>query len=497
MQDIVLKKVSRQTPQEPEASQGKLESSPQNESLRAYVEEALGVANTLGGWFRKQLGPNEPSVITETSFIAASIPITPKKVSTVRRITPNKQRITQSVKSTAHRTKHAVRTPLGKVTLIQTTAMLILFGYAIHTAYKQPSQNPLRSTVGDQVSNSTTVLHQFLPTSPDQLAAQAASSQPVQLPAHLYSWISPWNITNQETVIDNYQSISAFWLTLQANGYDVSPKASWQDWQTFLSHHKKDGRQYYLTVTGDPIIVADALTNPEVQNKQIATLLETVDQQGFNGIDLDYEGIGLENRNSYTEFVRNISSAFHAHNKLVSVTVEARIANQVPMDWHALGGIADEVRIMAYDYHSKETNFPGPITPIGWLKEIMDYAQANIDPAKLVIALGNYGYDWIRSDDGTSWQGTGISFDRANAIAKEKNIPVVHLTGIDDRGYDIDSTPTFTYKDDANKEHSVWFEDSASLQSKLNLVSQYKNKGVIFWSVGLGDPAFWQANNHS
>jgi spore germination protein len=169
----------------------------------------------------------------------------------------------------------------------------------------------------------------------------------------------------------------------------------------------------------------------------------------------------------------------------------------VPMDWHALGGIADEVRIMAYDYHSKETNFPGPITPIGWLKEIMDYAQANIDPAKLVIALGNYGYDWIRSDDGTSWQGTGISFDRANAIAKEKNIPVVHLTGIDDRGYDIDSTPTFTYKDDANKEHSVWFEDSASLQSKLNLVSQYKNKGVIFWSVGLGDPAFWQANNHS
>ncbi len=152
---------------------------------------------------------------------------------------------------------------------------------------------------------------------------------------------------------------------------------------------------------------------------------------------------------------------------------------------------------MAYDYHSSRTDTPGPVTPIGWLKEVLDYAQATIDPDKLVVGLGNYGYDWIEpSSEGESWQGTGVSYDRAFAIAQEKESPIVRMSCIDDRWYDIGSIPMFTYKDDANQTHSLWFEDATSLADKVALTQQYHIKALIFWSVGLGDRAFWQSTTN-
>ena len=78
------------------------------------------------------------------------------------------------------------------------------------------------------------------------------------------------------------------------------------------------------------------------------------------------------------------------------------------------------------------------------------------------------------------------------ALSADKNSPVIHQTGIDERGYDIGTIPSFTYTDTQGMLHSVWFEDNQSLTEKSNLVAQYPVKGIIFWSVGLGDSTFWQ-----
>ena len=151
---------------------------------------------------------------------------------------------------------------------------------------------------------------------------------------------------------------------------------------------------------------------------------------------------------------------------------------------------------MVYDYHSHTTDTPGPIAPLGWVKEVVDYATQTIDPSKVIIGLGNYGYDWQAPDtDGGSWTGTGLSFERAQAVALQYKIPVLTSTGIDDRGYDIGTAPYFQYLDSQGKQHQVWFEDSASLQQKVSILDQYNLKGVIFWSVGIGDQTFWTQQN--
>ena len=106
--------------------------------------------------------------------------------------------------------------------------------------------------------------------------------------------------------------------------------------------------------------------------------------------------LGEDNRELFTNFVRQLTDRFHQANKLVSVTLEARIGDP-PMDWAALGDLADEIRIMLYDYHSRGTSNPGPIAPIGWVKEKLDYAKLTIPLNKLVVGQPNYGYDWHKN----------------------------------------------------------------------------------------------------
>ena len=381
------------------------------------------------------------------------------------------------------------RNPIAGLAILQVAAVAGLVFYVSHRTQPAPDQTVSGTTA--QAAG----LQRHLPS-----VGKYVEPKPYAVPtpqsaaavSTFNTWVTPWNMASVQSTLSSYGSFSAFWLTVGSDGFTMTPKADWSTWDSFAAT-KKPGASYYLTVTGDPDDTYLALSDPDIQSKHIAALLQTVEAHNFDGVDIDYEGLGSENSDLFTAFVRNLTTAFHAQNKTVAVTVEARINNAVPMDWQALGSIADELRIMVYDYHSQTTSEPGAIAPIGWLKEVLDYAAQKTDIHKVVVGLGNYGYDWVSSvqDGTTTWSGTGISFEQADAIAKDRAIPIVRATGIDDRGYDIGSVPTFTYQDSDGNQHSVWFEDSASLQSKVTLAQQYPIKGLIFWSVGLGDQGFW------
>ncbi|MGZ4161931.1 MAG: glycosyl hydrolase family 18 protein, partial [Neobacillus sp.] len=51
----------------------------------------------------------------------------------------------------------------------------------------------------------------------------------------------------------------------------------------------------------------------------------------------------------------------------------------------------------------------------------------------------------------------------------------------------------FNYVDEKNHSHQVWFENSYSLQFKLNLVEKYNLQGIGIWRLGLEDPKYWSA----
>ena len=455
------------------------------------VEKAIKIASLSSNWAYQKLNRGEEFLVLEP----ATLTIEKKHLSKSekKQIKSDKRKVLVSkAKKKVGTARQRITSPIGKLATVQAVAIAALFIYVSATRGGLPSSQGTKD-VGQALQN--TQAQRFLPSAAQYVVPKPFSESDVttQQKLALYTWATPWNLDSLAATTDSYSSVSAFWATVQPDGINIQPKADWSIWQNYTSTAKKGDKSYYLTVSGDPDYTYLALSNPDVQTQHIAALLKTVQDQGFDGIDLDYEALGSTNRDLFTAFVTSLSSTFHAQHKLVAVTVEARLNNQVPMDWHTLGQVSDEVRVMVYDYHSQNTGTPGAIAPIGWLKEVLDYAQTAVDTHKLVVGLGNYGYDWTKSVDGTttSWKGTGVSFEQALALATQYGAPVIRSVGIDERGYDIGSIPNFTYADATGQQHAVWFEDKSSLDLKLQLIQQYKPRGVIFWSVGLGDKAFW------
>lgn len=507
MRDIVAKKVQRACPGNT--------STPKNvPGLTLIIERWLEKAGKALSWFIHKLGGSyEPEIIEEPSYLITPDPHlasirTPEQERLILRSnkitakTKNKHRVKsalnssgKAIKSAGKKTKEALKTTQGKLAAVQ---FILILGMFIYTSANRPSGNRAfePKNIGETTEN--TSLHLFLPSADDYIEPKAfesdQSANTSKIPFH--AWLAPWNLNLHKNNLTSYQHLSAFWLNLKSDGANFEPKTSWETWHSFARNaNLKEDQRVFLTVNGNPEHTSLALLNPDTQTTHIKNLLQTVISEDFDGIDIDYEAINPDNRDLFTEYIKNLTKEFRVNRKLVSVTLEARISNQVPMDWRSIGEVADEVRIMVYDYHAQKTGIPGPISPLGWLKETLDYAIANIPKEKLVIGIGNYGYDWTEpADENGSWEGTGISFEQAINLAKEKNSPIIRAAGIDDRGYDIGSIPTFTYTDEHSKQHAVWFEDRASLQAKVNLINQYPLAGIIFWSVGLGDADFWQEN---
>jgi Predicted glycosyl hydrolase len=51
---------------------------------------------------------------------------------------------------------------------------------------------------------------------------------------------------------------------------------------------------------------------------------------------------------------------------------------------------------MAYDYTSASTLYPGPIGPLNWIEQVMQYALTKAEPQKFVLGVHLYSYEkWV------------------------------------------------------------------------------------------------------
>jgi spore germination protein YaaH len=398
----------------------------------------------------------------------------------------------------ARRAKRHLNTPIGKVALLNSIALFALFTFVVQKQLPSTSTQELERNTAE-VAKST--LRQYQPTIGYIPAAlepfsETTTTQTKNLP--LYTWVTPWNTESIKANLASYKNLSAFWLTVEADGSTISPKANWQDWDS-LQSLKTPQQSTSVTVTGDPDATFITISSTSAQQVFITNISNLLKEKNIEAVDINFEALGSENRELFTAFIRNLNARLKPEGKKVFVTLEARLGNAVPMDWRNLGLIADEVRIMAYDYHARNTGNPGPIAPLGWVKEVVDYATTQIDPSKIVVGLGNYGYNWLAPEaEATTWQGVGLSFERATTLAAELDTPILRATGIDDRGYDIGTIPYFSYTEkETGRLRAVWFEDATSLGEKVSLLSQYPLRGVIFWSVGIGDASFWRSMQQS
>ncbi len=226
---------------------------------------------------------------------------------------------------------------------------------------------------------------------------------------------------------------------------------------------------------GQPVF-GPLLNSPRARKRAVNNMLTLVESNGYDGVNLDWEGIAASERRQFSTFVTELANTFHRHGYYVTLSIPAETRDQPNNSWtgaynyRALGKSADLLMIMAYDQHFAG-GAPGPIASPAWVKQVLDYTISVVRPSKVILGIPGYGYDW--SGNGPA---SALTYSQAQSLASQYGAPA-------NRNH-------FVYMQ-GGQLHSVWFENTTSLLNKIDLVSGYELRGVALWRLGIEDPKIW------
>lgn len=247
------------------------------------------------------------------------------------------------------------------------------------------------------------------------------------------------------------------------------------------------------------------LADGKARQRAVDNIVKLMDQ-GYVGVNLDFEEVDPADRDRYTEFVGEVAGALKAKGYLATVALPARNARMATQAWaraydyDRIGRYVDYIVVMTYD-QSYAGSGPGPIGGLDWAEGMVAYATSVVSPQKLLLGIPAYGRDWP-DPDAANGNGTG------NGARAVKARPV-HEWVRDDEFYSIEElvakfggAPVFDpatgesvyrYVDEAGVSRVVWFTDPQGLRLKLALVAKHNLGGVGMWRLGQEPPAFWDA----
>jgi len=226
------------------------------------------------------------------------------------------------------------------------------------------------------------------------------------------------------------------------------------------------------------------LTDQAIKERTISSIVKFIVEGNFSGVNIDWENIPPEDRQALNSYMKDLADRLHGCGKLATIDVSGKTWDETTgwggaWDYKALGQICDYVCIMVYDYHWSGSN-AGPVGPLSWLEQVIQYAIVAIPKVKIVIGIPFYGYDWVGN------VGKYVPFDQAVSNAK--------IAGATITFSEKDAEYTYSYRaSDGN--HEVWFQGAKSAETKISTILSFGIENIAAWSVGQEDPRTWEVIN--
>ncbi len=218
------------------------------------------------------------------------------------------------------------------------------------------------------------------------------------------------------------------------------------------------------------------LANPSARAQVIEQLMAYVDRYSFAGISIDFESIPAKAQPDFRRFIAELYAALHSKELQLSVNVPA---SDPAFKYSELARYADYLILMVYDEHWS-TSTAGPIASLPWFAEVLHQRRRDVPLQKMIVALGNYGYDWIKG----SHHAEEMTFEEAVLTAKESE-GNIHLDP-------VSLNPTFEYADDDDHIHQVWLLDAVTAFNQSVVARAIQPRGFALWRLGGEDPSLWQ-----
>ncbi len=216
-------------------------------------------------------------------------------------------------------------------------------------------------------------------------------------------------------------------------------------------------------------LLADPLRRRFLLNGVVAYLAAN----RFQGAVVDFENLPQGAYPDLEAFLAEMKKAFAPHGWLV---VLASPFDDDSWPYAECATLVDYTLLMAYDEHD-DAGPPGSIAGETWYEENLDKRMAVLAPARTIIGIGNYGYDWSEGP------GQAMTFEDAVIAARDSQARIVFD--------DTTNNPHFSYREDDNSKHEVWFLDGVTAYNQIHAADPYQPAGYALWKLGSEDPSSW------
>src|SRR5947209_4640536 len=230
--------------------------------------------------------------------------------------------------------------------------------------------------------------------------------------------------------------------------------------------------------------VGDFLNSKEARarfRREIALFLAS---DHYRGLMIDFESFPKKAQPGYVALLNELSSDLHAKGMKLYVSVQVRNEDY---DYKAISSAVDGVVIMNYDEHYPGGT-PGAVASQDWFSANLESAVKVIPKEKLICAIGNYGYDWVERPKKDKLPpglaGKSVSVQEAWIGSRDSE---------EDIDFDGDAlNPHFSYRDDDNFRHDVWFLDAVTALNEMRAAQMLGIQTFALWRLGAEDRSLWR-----
>lgn len=362
------------------------------------------------------------------------------------------------------------------------------------------------------------------PVAPPPTATATPRPQTARVFLGYYVPYDPSSWLSLETQADLIDYVAPQWVSVDACGNIAS-----QDDLTLVRFAKSRGIRVLPS-----LFTTSGWTNHRVLTDQATTarvvgqLVDYIVSEGYDGLDIDLEGVQAGDRQALTAFVATISKELRSRGKMITMAVPAKTYDATTgwagaYDYAGLAAHVDYFTIMAYAYTTSSSQ-PGSTAPYTWVEKVATFACSQIPPAKVLLGVAFYGYDWNLTMGGRA---RALTYPQAEAIVNAYGAsvavdpttksatfaytarlsdPPIQWPSVPPVNHEIKSrtrppcplytpaptpTPTVVPTPAPIQQHVVWMENKATVGARLDIARRFGTGGVAAWRLGQEDPGVW------
>ncbi|MBC7503710.1 hypothetical protein H7169_01965 [Candidatus Gracilibacteria bacterium] len=317
-------------------------------------------------------------------------------------------------------------------------------------------------------------------------ATPTTTNTVVNISNRVYAFGVEWDNSTLESLtlhLDHIDELIMEELTLNPSGVSLVNPIKFKRTQAYLRKNAPNLPLHVLinnhnltNNTWDTSLLYSNLSDTTKRRDIKLWLLNFAIINNLAGINIDFEEIDKKTYPYYLMFLKELTLSLNALGK--KLTVDIPISNSL----FNLPEIAKRVNLiflMAYDEHwSGSTS--GSIASHLWFDHGIRSAVNRVSRDKLVVILGNYGYDWIIGDN------------TAKPLTNRQVQSIIQKTGATPRIDPKTSNPFYYYLDEARRDHVVWYLDNSTIYKSLNILKNLGIKNVALWRLGSEDRGTWE-----